>query len=145
MHGTTSAAKILGVSAQTIRRWTDEFADYLSGAALPDSGKNRRYTEDDLAVFALVNGMKDLGYTFEDIHASLAAGQRGQVELDKQIEQSSNKLELLQMELSRAKARIEELERAEIERDIYKDMLDDARTEIATLNRQIGELLNAKE
>jgi DNA-binding transcriptional MerR regulator len=62
---------------QTIRAWAREFSGYLSPTANPGGGKGRNYTYEDLRVIALIADMKDENATYEDIHASLAAGQRG--------------------------------------------------------------------
>ena len=62
---------------QTIRAWAREFSDYLSPTANPGGGKGRNYTVEDLQVIALIAEMKDSNATYEEIHASLAAGQRG--------------------------------------------------------------------
>jgi DNA-binding transcriptional MerR regulator len=61
----------------TIRAWANEFADHLSPTANPGKGKGRSFTLDDLMVFSLVSEMKDRNHTFEDIHAALKSGQRG--------------------------------------------------------------------
>ena len=74
-----------GVSRETVRQWTNQFADYLSPTATPEKGRQRNYTEDDLHVFALVSGMKTTGSTTEEISAALASGQRGTPPTEAQV------------------------------------------------------------
>lgn len=51
-YSPTEASQALGVSAATLRRWSELFAKSLSPEAAPEeSGARRRYTADDLAVF----------------------------------------------------------------------------------------------
>lgn len=74
---TADLAAYYQYTPQTIRVWAAEFAEFLSVTATPQDGKNRRYTADDLTVFALIAEMKGRAATFEEIHAALKAGQRG--------------------------------------------------------------------
>lgn len=67
------------ISAETVRNWCDEFTEYLSPTAIPGKGKHRNFTEDDMRVFDLIAQMKGQGLTYEQIHASLNNGQRGNV------------------------------------------------------------------
>ena len=69
--------QLFHVSGETVRNWANEFASYLSVVGNPPKGKQRRFTDEDLAVFSLVAEMKERGATFDEIHAALAAGQRG--------------------------------------------------------------------
>ena len=62
---------------QTIRAWAREFSGYLSPTANPGGGKGRNYTVEDLQVIALIAEMKDNNATYDEIHMSLTAGQRG--------------------------------------------------------------------
>lgn len=72
-------ASLFSVSEQTIRHWSNEFKDYLSPRANPGTKRVRAYTEEDLAVLALVAEMKSRGQVYQDIHVALASGQRGQL------------------------------------------------------------------
>jgi DNA-binding transcriptional MerR regulator len=67
------------ISSATVRNWSSEFERHLSPTARPGKNRHRTYTDDDLKVFALVSQMKNEGSTFADIHASLDAGQRGEL------------------------------------------------------------------
>jgi DNA-binding transcriptional MerR regulator len=68
---------LFDVSSQTIRTWADEFQEYMSPSASPEPGRHRQFTEEDLRVFALIKELKGQGKLYEDIHASLKAGSRG--------------------------------------------------------------------
>jgi DNA-binding transcriptional MerR regulator len=70
-------ADIFGFAESTVRNWSAEFAEYLSPTATPGDRKKRDFTPDDLAVFALIAEFKQNKATYEDIHLSLKAGQRG--------------------------------------------------------------------
>lgn len=67
--------QIFNKSAETVRLWSIEYAAFLSLDANPSSG-HRRYTDDDLAVFAHVNVRKGEGATTEQVIAELTNGQR---------------------------------------------------------------------
>ena len=64
-------------SGPTIRNWAKEFADHLSPTGSPEAGKVREFTIEDMRVFDLIAKMKDQGKTYDEIHASLKAGARG--------------------------------------------------------------------
>ena len=70
---------LFGISHQTVRRWTEEFEQYLSTNATPPEGQMRLFTEDDLKVLALVADIKNRGGTYEDAHTMLRAGDRGEI------------------------------------------------------------------
>lgn len=76
-YTTSDAEVIFKVSPQTIRNWAREFARYLSVNANPDEGRTRIFTEEDMQVLDLVAQMKSQGKQYEDIHAALMAGERG--------------------------------------------------------------------
>ena len=80
-YSTNHLKTLFRVSHTTIQNWCEEFADYLSPAARPEKGRKRTFNDADLAVFALVNelGKGGAGMTFEDIHAMLQTGQRGEI------------------------------------------------------------------
>jgi DNA-binding transcriptional MerR regulator len=75
--GTVEVAAYFKKTEPTIRAWANEFSEYLSPLANPGKGKGRSFTPEDLMVFSLVSEMKDRNHTFEDIHAALKMGQRG--------------------------------------------------------------------
>ena len=57
----TQSARIIGVSAASIRRWCNEFAAHISSMAAPGSGQERILTGDDLRVMAYVHDRLNLG------------------------------------------------------------------------------------
>lgn len=70
-------AHIFGYTEQTIRKWADEFGQYLSGEATPGNGRHRDFQVEDLPVLSFVAEQKGRHATYEEIHASLKAGARG--------------------------------------------------------------------
>lgn len=72
-------AKELGVSTSTLRRWSQQFGDYLlSQAAQPTAGAtgkagHRRYTDTDVRVLMQVKQMMKDGLTVEEVRSQLAA------------------------------------------------------------------------
>lgn len=79
IYTTKQLYSVFKVSHQTIKNWTKDFADWLSPTALPDTGRKRVFTEDDVRVFDLVKRMKGEGKFNPDIKAALGAGQRGEI------------------------------------------------------------------
>lgn len=75
-------ALALGVSASTIRNWTEqiEFEPYLSNLATRKEGhehaKERKYTQDDLYVLNTINVHKTRSNTWDDVAQRLADGLR---------------------------------------------------------------------
>ncbi len=67
------------ITAETVRTWSQEFAEFLSPTANPGKGRNRIFTEKDMQVFSLVSELKARGLTYEDIHAALHNGQIGEL------------------------------------------------------------------
>lgn len=70
---------LLNVSDETVRGWGEHFAAYLSPGANPGARKSRLFTSDDLAVLTLVSELKARRMTYEEVEASLQAGERGAV------------------------------------------------------------------
>lgn len=77
-YSTNDLRTLFNVAPETIRNWTREFSRHLSITANPESGRNRLYDEDDLSILDLVHKMRDASHSYEEIHAALDAGQRGQ-------------------------------------------------------------------
>jgi len=65
-----------GVTKQTIRSWTAEFAEHLSPLANPPKGGKRIYEDDDVRVMAAVAQLRQAGRSFADIHGELSEGKR---------------------------------------------------------------------
>lgn len=69
----SEAAKALGVSPATLRRWSRRFALFLSPEAQSGEGSShRRYTEADLQVLGMVKGLLGQGYTYTQVERRLA-------------------------------------------------------------------------
>lgn len=77
MYTIRDVATLHGITPENARLWAKEFSRYLSPAATPSENQKRVFTAEDMAVFDLVARMKRERRRFEDIHASLQAGQRG--------------------------------------------------------------------
>src|SRR5688500_1487283 len=63
---------------ETIRRWTIEFASYLSSDANSQGRNKSRYSDDDMARLSLIRDMYDKGASVSEIHFALKSGQKGQ-------------------------------------------------------------------
>lgn len=72
-YNVAAAAKTVNVSASTIRGWCVSFADYLSDATRPESGKERRFTDLDVSTLQRIKELRDEGKSVADIGATLAA------------------------------------------------------------------------
>ena len=77
LYNSRHVSTLFGIAGETVRAWSEEFVRYLSPTANPGKGRHRSFTETDMSVFSLVSEMKSQGRTYEDIHVSLASGQRG--------------------------------------------------------------------
>jgi len=72
-------ANQLQISPSTLRRWSGEFADYLSGAAGrplgddEDKASHRRYTEQDLETLTTIKGLLAEGLTYIQVGQRLEA------------------------------------------------------------------------
>ncbi len=69
-----ATARSIGVSDSTIRKWTATYAEYLSPSATPETGKERLYTDDDVAIFNTVYILSQQGKIHEQILEAIAAG-----------------------------------------------------------------------
>ncbi|MBZ0285712.1 MAG: MerR family transcriptional regulator [Anaerolineae bacterium] len=78
-YSTAQISRLFNVARETVRKWSVEFSHFLSPNATPGQGRTRQFTESDIAVFALVSEMKAQGKVYDDIHAALGAGQRGEI------------------------------------------------------------------
>lgn len=65
-------ARKLEISTATLRRWSDEFSEYLSSKADSDQGRShRRYTDDDFDTFLTVKALMSNGLTYEQARQEL--------------------------------------------------------------------------
>ena len=66
-------ARELDISPATLRRWSDEFADYLSGEATSANGRShRRYTDSDRITLMTIKDLMNNGLTYEQVRQQLA-------------------------------------------------------------------------
>lgn len=92
---------MFSVSHQTVRKYSMDFAEFLSEGANPaEAGTHRTYNESDLRVMAVIANMKNTNHSDNEIKATLIAAAKGELsELidDPTITLSSN----MQMTLAR--------------------------------------------
>lgn len=138
-----------GTHTETIRRWTKEFAAYLSASAT--SKTKSSYEHSDVEKLSLIRDMIENGNTSEQIHLALQSGQKGQfdgflqnsrvqlTESDiKQLSEIAMERDRLAEELQAARETIASL-RAKV------DLLAERDAKIESLNRLIGKLENQIE
>ena len=126
-YRSSSVAKIFKISHETVRTWSREFAEYLSPTARPGHNKQRLFSDEDMAVLALVSERKKKGVTFADIHLSLKSGQRGQAP---QIEpEDANQL----VSKDRENKLTVQLERMQLELSQVHEALQAAKNELMQL------------
>lgn len=154
-------ASLFDITTETVRAWAQEFSEYLSHDANPGNKRNRRFSEDDLGVLALVADMKRIGKTFSDIHAALASGERAEVPtvsmdaleavgsqniqlIVQQVQRLQKALQVVQEERDELLNRITELHQYEVdnailkaERDMEKRRADSAEGRIQELTDQL--------
>lgn len=150
------------ISAETLRKWTLEFRDYLSPTANPGAHKSRFYTIDDLQVISLISEQKNMGFKFEEIHANLQSGQRGvapeiePAELDRIVKSGDasdlalmnahlrHNLALAQETLQKAEKRLELLQEAQQAKAVAEAQLETLKEsherEVDGLRQSITEL-----
>jgi len=140
---TIQLANHFALNVATIKRYAEEFKNYLSPTATPEQGKTRRFTENDVTVYDLIVTMKQEGKHFEEIHAALMSGVRGNLP-DFEIgamtpAQSTAQLRLMQ-QIKELQVEVERLRSADIRNEILSAELKEARAEIKELYKQIGRL-----
>jgi DNA-binding transcriptional MerR regulator len=66
-------ASRLEVSPSTLRRWSEEFSEFLSPEADSSEGKqHRRYSDEDLATLIAVKGLMAEGLTYDQVREHLS-------------------------------------------------------------------------
>ncbi len=75
----------LEVSPSTLRRWSDEFSEFLSAEADSSEGKqHRRYSDEDLTTFMSIKGLMTDGLTYDQVRQRLVDQQQGKGKSDGQ-------------------------------------------------------------
>jgi DNA-binding transcriptional MerR regulator len=72
----SEVARLMGVSRDTVKAWTREFAEHLSLTANPTKGQEREFTEADLRALALVADLWKDEPDYENINAMLNSGEQ---------------------------------------------------------------------
>lgn len=70
-------ATIYGITIETVNVWAREFSKYFSPTANPGQRRTRLFTKDDMAVIDLIATLRKQQMSYDDVHANLASGQRG--------------------------------------------------------------------
>lgn len=76
MASVSEVAQLIGVERDKVKRWSKEFAEYLSLTAQPAKGKERQFSEADLRVLAVVANHLELGNDADDVHYALNTGEQ---------------------------------------------------------------------
>ncbi len=161
MYTATDLSKALSISRETVRQWSKHFKDFLSATANPPEGNERRFTEADLRVIALIFATKQDGKTFADAKVRLASGERADFPEAARAALSSDtptaivtapaRIASLQSEIiasNRLIADIQERLLESVKLNERKDgrieqltlELKEAKDEISRLNREIGRM-----
>lgn len=73
-HFTPQAvAKQVGVSVQSVRRWAEQYKDFLSDSANPAPGKARLYTWADVETLRKIKEFRDLALPLDEITKRLSS------------------------------------------------------------------------
>lgn len=70
--GPSEAARRVGASADTIKRWLAQYPQYFTPSANPEGQRTRNLEPHDLAVLAMIKNLRDTGLLHEDIGQRLA-------------------------------------------------------------------------
>lgn len=68
-------ARLLDVNPATIRKWSEQFTEFLSPNAAGGGGAHRAYSEQDSRIMAWIAVMKAQNVSFSDIKTTLKAAQ----------------------------------------------------------------------
>lgn len=143
MHTTRDIAQRLDINAQTVRRWSEQFSDHLSGER---SGDAWQFTDDDLLLLWSVRRWRQLGYSHADIAQRIGQGERVSEPLPDApaSDEPARALLIPEAQFTAALAEIKRLEgereRLLIERDRAAAGRDDLTQQIRGLERELGEL-----
>lgn len=155
MYSSATLTNLYGISRETVRQWVNEFKEYLSPGATPSAGRQRIFNDSDMRVFALIHEMKGRGALYEDIHAALKTGQRGDLPstlhslvpggaTDSRALGLRKELEQVKSELVATRQKLQEVMESDTKRagqvDELRIQLESAYKTIERLNREIGRL-----
>ncbi len=128
---------LFDISHQTVRRWSEEFEQYLSTNATPPAGQMRLFTEDDVSVFSLVAQVKNNGGTYEDAHARLRAGERGDIP-DKPPSEQQKQIVMSQLAIQNKELR-QQVESLTQQRDLFEEETRELRDKVIRLETRLEE------
>lgn len=144
MYTNKDIAERFGISRESARLWSNQFADYLSPTATPQPGRQRNYTDDDLSVFGLVASMKGEGKQNDEISAALAAGQRGTVPSSGPVVPRATEVATLKRQLAQVANELTDtralLLRSEGKVELLEKQLADKEAALRALYREIARL-----
>lgn len=138
-YTTQHVSNLFNIVNQTVRNYAAEFSHYLSPSARPGANRQRQFTDDDLAVFALIVEMKNNGAIYEDIHAALANGQRGQIPEPNAITPTNANVMLLALR-EQVTTLVNEVKRLELENAAKDGQIALLKEQLADANREIRKL-----
>lgn len=69
--GPSEAARRVGTSADTVKRWLKDYEPFFTPSANPEGQRPRQLEPHDLAVLALIKNLRDVGLLHEDIRRRL--------------------------------------------------------------------------
>jgi DNA-binding transcriptional MerR regulator len=170
LYSSRHACLLFSVAPETVRNWSEEFSRHLSVTANPGKGRHRNFTEDDMRVLGLISDLKNQGLMYEDIHAALDNGQRGEppnfppddlqaLVVTDQKQQSIIQLQQLELQIANLKQERDQaialiqptrdeniklatkLEIAQERIDELSEQLEKAQRRIEELNREVGQHL----
>lgn len=75
-YSVKQAGKAAGIAATTVRAWGKELADVLSDQATPPAGRERRFTDDDIAILHTAKILRAEGQEWSDIVEAISQGDR---------------------------------------------------------------------
>ena len=128
-----------GVRANTIRRWTNTYAEYFSDDANPPKGKRRRYTVEDADVIDLIATMREEDAEPGEILNALKTGKRGSWPRD-DYETAQNGPGATEIPLTEKDKLIAELSRQAGYLEAVIDERDYLRGQVGQLQDQVGDL-----
>jgi DNA-binding transcriptional MerR regulator len=143
---TNELAHRIGISPSLLRKWTDQYREFLSETAAPDPGQEREFTIEDCFVMATVSVLRDDAMPHAAIKEEIAGGTRIEMlpELpSEEIEAARRAVQLVPVDrLHRALDRVDalrtELERVIAERDKALADKEAANKQIADLREELG-------
>lgn len=131
---------------ETIRRWTIEFAAYLSSTANSQGRNKSFYTDADMERLDLIHRMYEKGNSTEDIHLALNSGQKGHFDgFLRNLRVILNEAQALQLKelvqrTEEMEREIEVLKRKNSELLTENKSIPSLQSKIDDLNQQIGAL-----